>query len=328
VPGDDSRPTVCTLDTLAVGASETVQIVVTVLPPTTGTLHNDASVSSDNPDPNNSNNLASTDTIVDGEADLAITKAAHPDPVVAGDGLTYEITITDNGPATARTVTLMDQLPSDVAFSRATISNGSGTCVLQTVPPNSVFCNLNDLDPGQYVKVFLDTLVNPSVPDGTQIVNTATAAAATADPDTGNNTATTTATVNAQADLSVTKDANIDLSNPAPRIVFTIVVTNLGPSDAQDVVATDPLPLNPKKVRYLFDTGNGACTYSLDTHAVTCNLGTLAAGASQSVSIYVDARGSLGVITNTVSVTSRTDDPNLANNSARKDIRVKGGPGK
>jgi uncharacterized repeat protein (TIGR01451 family) len=229
--------------------------------------------------------------------------------VNAGELLTYNLTASNLGPNPATDVVVRDALPAGVTYQADT-----GGCL---VSAGVVTCNLGT-----------DTLVNPSVPDGTQIVNTATAAAATADPDTGNNTATTTATVNAQADLSVTKDANIDLSNPAPRIVFTIVVTNLGPSDAQDVVATDPLPLNPKKVRYLFDTGNGACTYSLDTHAVTCNLGTLAAGASQSVSIYVDARGSLGVITNTVSVTSRTDDPNLANNSARKDIRVKGGPGK
>jgi uncharacterized repeat protein (TIGR01451 family) len=327
VPGDPARPTVCTFDTLAMGASGTMQIVVTVLPPTTGILHNDASVSSDSPDPDNSNNLATTDTTVEGQADLVVTKVDHPDPVVVGQMLTYEITIADNGPSTARTVTLLDQLPPEVAFIGATISHGSGTCVFQTVPPNSVFCNLNNLDPGQYVKVFIDTLVNPSVPDGTQILNTATAAAATSDPDLTNNTATATTTVQAEADLSIAKDAQVDLSNPAPRIMYTVDVTNLGPSDAQNVVMTDPLPLDPKKIRFLFDTGNGTCTYVLATHTVTCDVGTLAAGATYSVDIYVDVRGSVGVISNIASVTSSTADPNPANNSARKDVRIKGGPG-
>ena len=69
------------------------------------------------------------------------------------------------------------------------------------------------------------------------------------------------------------------MNNPSPRIVYTVTVNNVGPSDSQGVVMVDSLPLDPKKIVYVFDTGNGACGYSVATHQVTCNAGSLAAGA-------------------------------------------------
>ena len=79
-------------------------------------------------------------------ADLAITKEDFPDPVVAGAGLTYQVTITNNGPSTAADVLLEDSLPAEVSYLSATISGG-GLCVLLAVPPNTVSCELGDIDP-------------------------------------------------------------------------------------------------------------------------------------------------------------------------------------
>jgi uncharacterized repeat protein (TIGR01451 family) len=327
VPGNAAQPTVCTFDSLAAGASATMQIVVTVLPNTTGLLQNDARVSSGYSDPNNTNNLANATTTVNSVADLSVTKVDNPDPVVAGQKLTYEVTVSNGGPSTARTVTLSDQLPAEVTFTSTTISNGSGTCVLQNVPPNTVFCNLNDLNPGQYVKVFIETLVKPSVPAGSILTNVATVASAASDPNPANNTATAQTTVNTLADLVITKDARLDYTNPSPKVIYTLRVTNNGSSDAQSVQAVDTLPLTPKKIVYLFDTGNGKCSYSSATHKVTCNVGTLAASTTWSADIYVDAKGSVGTITNIATVSSSTSDPNSANNTVRKDIKIKGGPG-
>jgi uncharacterized repeat protein (TIGR01451 family) len=63
VPGDPSRPTRCAIGSLAPGESATIWINVTVLKITCViVLRNDARVSSDILDPDNSNNFASTDT--------------------------------------------------------------------------------------------------------------------------------------------------------------------------------------------------------------------------------------------------------------------------
>ena len=302
-------------------------IEVTVLPQTTGIIHNGARVSSDAFDPNNLNDIASADTIVNAEADLVVTKSDYPDPVLAGENLTYDITINNGGPSTAVDVMLTDTLPSEVSFLGYTISNGSGTCVLLT-GTTDVECDLNDLNPGEFVTVYIDVQVDSSVPDGTTITDTATVSSATPDPDATNNSVTEDTLVNAEADLAITKDANFDTESPKRRIIYTLDVTNNGPSDALDVVVVDLLPLTSKKIVYVFDTGNGACNYDKnDPHNVTCSFGTLPAGDSKTVDIIVDARGSVRMIINDASVSTSTTDPDDTNNSVSKYLRVKGGPG-
>jgi hypothetical protein len=105
-------------------------------------------------------------------------------------------------------------------------------------------------------------------------------------------------------------------------------VVNNGPSDAQDVVVVDRLPLTSKKIVYVTDSGNGACAYDKSAHTVICDYGTLAAGASVSVNIVVDVRGSVRWIVNIAEVTTSTTDPNGGNNTAVKEVYVKGGPEK
>jgi len=324
VPGDSTQPTTCAFDSLAAFApAETMTIVVTVLPQTTDILHNDARVSSDTLDIDNSDDLASANTTVDAEADLVVEKSDHPDPVLAGEYLTYDVTITNNGPSTAVDVMLSDILPDKVSFVGYTISNGSGTCE-PLDGSTTVECDLNDLNPSEFVTVFIQVLVNPSVPDGTTITDTATVSSGTSDPDESNNTVTQDTLVNAEADLAITKDANFLDEIPSKEILYTIVVNNTGPSDAQNVVMVDQLPLDPKKIVYVMDSGNGACSYDDTTHMVTCDFATLAAGDSASVDIVTEVRGSVRRITNIASVSTSTTDPDANNNTVDKEINVKG----
>ncbi|MBW2256173.1 MAG: DUF11 domain-containing protein [Deltaproteobacteria bacterium] len=326
VPGDPFLPTTCDFGTLIPGAAGSMEMLVRILPGTEGILHNDARATSDTLDVDNSDNLATLLTAVEGEADLELTKSDFPDPVLAGEEVTYQVTITNGGPSTAREVSLSDDLPLEVGFVSATISNGTGTCVPLEVPPNRVVCDLNDLDPGEFVSVFIAAEVDPSVPDGTGIVDTATASAATPDPDPSNNTATEETMVLAEADLAITKDASFLNDNPSEGIVYSLLVSNTGPSDALDVVVVDELPLDPKKIVYVMDSGNGACAYDEGTHDVTCDFGTLPAGQSVSVDIVVDAKGSVRRITNVASVSSSTTDPDASNDTDSKEILVKGSP--
>ncbi len=53
-------------------------------------------------------------------SDLSITKTDSPDPVNAGETLTYTITVTNNGPNNADNVTVTDNLPSDVSYQSDT----------------------------------------------------------------------------------------------------------------------------------------------------------------------------------------------------------------
>jgi uncharacterized repeat protein (TIGR01451 family) len=327
-PGDPLQPTIWNVDSISMGDSETLTIDVTVLPQTAeGTLlYNDAEVSSADLDLDNSNNVVSADTTVNTEADLSIDKMDFPDPVIAGEQLTYEVSITNNGPSTARDVSLAEELPPEVTFVDASISNG-GTCEVLEVPPLTVECQLNDLDPGESVLVFVTVLVDPSVLDGSLIINTATASSSTTDPDEANNTVSEDTTVNAEADLMIEKDINFPTGSASTTIIYFIKVTNLGSSDAQDVVVTDYLPSvttngGKQKVEFVFATEG--CQYDETTHTVTYNQGVLAAGDVIELEIHIQVSGSPGLITNTVEVSSPTDDPDMTNNTAIKDATVKG----
>ncbi|MFW6135667.1 MAG: hypothetical protein ACOC7N_02470, partial [Chloroflexota bacterium] len=96
--------------------SATVDIYVTVDPSTRGTITNTVAVSGD------------TDielTTVYAEADLAVSKSDDPDPVTAGEALTYTVSVTNNGPSDATGVTVTDTLPTDVNYDSHDATTGT-----------------------------------------------------------------------------------------------------------------------------------------------------------------------------------------------------------
>lgn len=311
VPGNALLPTYCTFGSLGPTAAKTMQIVAHVAPDVIGPINNDVRTSSETFDPNNSNNAATRQTIISDKADLTITKSAAPAPtVIAGQDLTYTVTIKNNGPSVARNVDLVDALPSVVSLTSWSISGGSGTCALLAPPPNNVECSLGTLALGQTVKVYLFTKVASSVPNGATLSNTATATTSATDPIVPN-TATATTGVAARADLAIVKTADFDTYKPSSTVKYTITVTNKGSSDALGVQVIDSLPIT-KQANYVFDTG--ACTKSNLT--LTCVHGSLVAGASYSFNVYVVVKGSKGTVVNTAVVTTTTTDPVAANNSS------------
>src|SRR5262249_7125362 len=70
---------------------------------------------------------SATVTAANASADLAVTKTDTPDPVVAGQSLTYTISVTNNGPSDAEGVTLTDNFPPGLTFQGANASQGAGT---------------------------------------------------------------------------------------------------------------------------------------------------------------------------------------------------------
>jgi uncharacterized repeat protein (TIGR01451 family) len=65
------------------------------------------------------------ESFVSGQSDVEITQVDSPDPVPAGDMLTYTLVAKNNGPDRATAVLIQDELPANVTFVNATISSGS-----------------------------------------------------------------------------------------------------------------------------------------------------------------------------------------------------------
>src|SRR6476620_9724983 len=125
-----------------------------------------------------------------GEADLAITKTDSTDPVIAGNDLTYTVTVTNNGPDAATSITVTDNLPAESAFVSCS-STGGGVC---GGSGNNQIVTFASLASGQSETITFVANVNCSIADGTMINNTATVSSLTFDPDTTNNSSTTTTT--------------------------------------------------------------------------------------------------------------------------------------
>ena len=324
IPGKAATPTTCSFDSMVVDQVETMQIVVEVDPQFVGVIGNNARTFSDVFDDYNANNNPHAETTVNAEADLEVIKSDDPDYVLAGNQLTYMLDVTNYGPSTAVDVALSDSLPEEVTFVGYIVSGGSGTCALLD-GSNIVECALDNFDPDESVTVYITVEVDSSVEDGTSISDTVEVTSATADPNMSNNDDTEGTTVNAEADLIITKDANYLTDIPSQGIVYTLMVSNIGPSDALNVSVTDMLPLDSKKIVYIMDSSNGACVYSTADHEVNCDFGTIAAGDSVTVDIEVNPLGSVRRITNVATVATSTTDPYEANNTAEKEVNVKGG---
>ncbi len=107
------------------------------------------------------------------DADMTITKTASSGTVLQGTNFTYTLTVTNNGPALATGVTVMDTLPTQVFYVSAVPSQGTCSQAIGTVT-----CSLGGMINGATATV---TITAAAVTRG-QVKNTATVTAAQPDP--------------------------------------------------------------------------------------------------------------------------------------------------
>jgi uncharacterized repeat protein (TIGR01451 family)/CSLREA domain-containing protein len=123
----------------------------------------------------------------------------------------------------------------------------------------------------------------------------------------------------AVADLSLTKTDSPEPVGLKKVLTYTLTVSNGGPSDATAVTVEDELPA---QVQFISATpSQGTCTHS--GGVVTCSLGSVAAGASATVTIQVRPTAR-GTITNTAEVSAAEVDPDPANNADSETTTVNG----
>ena len=245
--------------------------------------------------------------------DLAITKTGTPNPVTEGGNITYIVTINNNGPGDASSVSMVDTLAGLLAYVSATPSQGS--CGEAS---GVVTCSFGSIANGASATVTI-VATTPDVAEPTVVANTATVSGAEADPDSSDNTVTIDTTIVPEgpvlADLAVTKaDAPDPVFSGGPQLTYSIAVTNNGTGDATGVVVTDTLPAG---VTFGSATATvGTCTQ--DGDVVTCDIGDLANGAGSDITIVVspDVVVEPTDITNTVTVAATEEDPTPGNNTA------------
>ncbi len=302
---------------------------------------------STDPIPANNTNVCDTVNVIF-RADLSIVKTDSPDPVIAGNLLTYSIEATNNGPSAALNMMISDPIPAGTVFISAVASPGA-TLLTPAVGANGLIKATWDAaggTPGGFtgpgVKRTLTIVVRvcPEVTCDTILSNTATTTSLTPDPNPANNSDTETTTVKAQSDLMIMKtgpaEAPYSTTGYDSIVTYTLTFSNKGPSNAAGTKIVDVLPkgfevtdLTSSVPGTIFDvtTTNGIST-------VTANLGILGA-ANQCVTTYptsgtvtikakVPIKHPVLAVVNvaTISTTNCLPDPNLADNTSSWETQI------
>jgi uncharacterized repeat protein (TIGR01451 family) len=243
--------------------------------------------------------------VPEGSADLSLTKTASPDPLLLGGVLTYTLEVTNNGPAAASSVWLLDALPPGVTPVNPPCPfdavNNTITCQWASVPVGTLVVTI------QVTPTVVGTITNHA--KVWAAASPALAVPPTCDPDGSNNSASVETQVLPAADLEVTKSGPPTAPQGGP-LTYTLTVTNHGPSDATGVVVTDTLPANVTLVQ-----APGCQSDNAAPPTLTCFVGNLSSGQSVSFAVTVVV-GPGPTVTNTASVTGAEADPDPQNNDS------------
>ena len=255
---------------------------------------------------------------------LALSKSASETNVLAGETFTYSLDITNTGTHDATGAVFTDTLPAGMQATAGdvtceVISGGAvcgplGVSVSGTVDAGLVVTGniaslpgSNVAPGGSAVRINLQVIAGGS---GTQI-NTARVDLGGSDDtvteqDTTDNEDTFDVIVDPGADLVMQK--TVDEANPVvgDTVVFTLTLTNNGPSDAEAVLVTDQLPSG-----YTF-VSSAASVGSYDDASGVWTVGDLANGDGATLTISATVNDT-GEYRNTALVTSNTHDPDGSN---------------
>ncbi|MBT8404547.1 MAG: DUF11 domain-containing protein, partial [Gemmatimonadetes bacterium] len=284
---------------LTPGDSAIYDVVVDVGTGVGTALTHRVGVTSTTPDPGPTANTDTATTTVIQLADLNVAKTG-PAADTAGTVASYAVVVRNDGPSEASTIVVVDSLPPGSASVVASDGGvvAAGVVTWPTVPTIAV---------GDSIIRTVQLVLDPAA-TGTA-VNVARAGSTTTDPDTLDNRAAVTTSLSSSADLAIAK------SGPASAVagdtlVYTLTISNAGPSTATAVVVTDTLPAGTSFVRA--STGGSA-----SGRVVTWTGGTLAPAATAQVTVtarVLPAR--TADITNVATVASAVADPVAADNRA------------
>jgi uncharacterized repeat protein (TIGR01451 family) len=317
----------------------TYSVVVAPATPSGTQIIDTALVTSGTNDPSLTNNSATAVALVAAAntANLVITQSATPNPVADGGTISYTVTVTNNGPATATGVNYSEVIPSSApvyaTFGSTAMGCASGwTCTHPaTGATGTINGSIASLASGGTATFTYTLNVSNTAPSGTIISETANVSSNITDPDPNTNSATSNVVVAAagQFDLYVTSTASPNPVLPGNNITYNVTAGNNGPGSASNVVLSGSVPTGTTFVSLAIPAG-AICT-SLPavggTGAISCcpGTGTTCSGAafptgapiSFPMVVKVNSSDAPGtIITNTLNLGPTSGDVTPANNAS------------
>lgn len=307
--------------TLASGAVATFSFVASVpqATPNNTVFNNTATTGSTTNDPVSSNNSSLASTTAQSPADLKVTKTG-PAGIIAGNNITYTLTVQNIGGVTATNISLTDILPTGETFISQ--NQTAGPAFTNSNTGNTINDTIASLAGGASATFSVLAKVGSDVPNAATLSNTASASMSQTDPTPADDSATSNASVSAQADVTIAKLDSPDPVTAGTDLTYTITVGNSGSSDAQNVSLSDTLPAG---VTFISETQTNGPTFTVITPAVgsggtvSGTIPTLVAGAASRFVVVVrvnSAAANGSTITNTATASSTTTDPVPSNNTS------------
>jgi uncharacterized repeat protein (TIGR01451 family) len=305
---------VWTVGSIASGADETLELVVTVA--SSAAINVTAQVTAaTTPDPDSTPNDGTGDDFdsltidAPAAANLSLDKTVNNATPNVGQQVTFTLTLSNSGPDAATGIAVTDQLPAGLTLISSNASTGTFTLGtgIWTVPT---------LASGATATLSLVARVDSSA----ALTNSAQVTAvnefdpnSTPNDGTGDDFDSVGVDAPAAADLSLDLQVNNATPNLNGQVTFTLTLTNGGPDQATGVVVTDLLPSGLSFVSA--NTATGAYTSNNGQWAV----GDLASGATATLTVVATVT-STAQITNTAQVTaSGVFDPDSTPNDGAGD---------
>lgn len=253
-----------------------------------------------------------------------------PDPVIAGDNITYTQVVANISPTSATNPSFTQNTPPNTTFvsmtppagwSCTTPAVGGTGAITCTATGNTIAANTVSGD-FTLVLATASTLAN-----GATVTDTASISMTEVDPSPSNNSRSAQTAVIRRVENEIDKDSTATAepygdgylySPPSPTPVnYTISVTNNGPSLSTNTTVTDTLP-----IEFTYDHTNdpavpsqGGCVYNAGTRTLTCNLGNLDRNDTATITIPGTVDSVAADFSNTATVTQTETDRDLSNNS-------------
>lgn len=241
-------------------------------------------------------------------ADLSLSKSVSNTTPQIGEPIVFTIIVTNGGPNPATGVGVRDQLPLGVAFVDATATQGS-------YDVSTGIWTVGNLGAGASATLQLRATVGTV---GAKVNTAQVSSSDQSDPDsTPNNDAPgeddqASVTVTPRwADLSLAKNVNDTTPQVGQTVIFTVMLSNSGPSAATGVQVTDVIPAGMSFVSSTPSQG------SYSSGSGLWNVGTVAAGSQATLTLLATVN-SAGTKVNKAEVTAadQFDPDSTPNNDA------------
>ena len=299
----DSSTNIWHIDELIVNSPVWLELTVKVI--ANGTIENTVTVTSHENDTNKSNNNYTSDNVTALPiVDIKIAKSVNKIVVNVTDQVIYTIVVKNEGPCNATGVVVVDKLDPRLEFlyldasrSDITYDSKSGIALIGNLKVNEI--------------VILNIIAK--VIGIGEIPNTVNVTSNENDTDKSNNNGSSdNVTALPIVDVEVNKTVNVVEARYGDDLTYVITVRNNGPSDATNVNVFEKLSDYVTLVRYVSDKG----TYDVDKNI--WHVGNLANGETSTLTLVVKVI-SLGIIENSVVVTSSENDTDPTNNNYTSD---------